>query len=305
VKRYDHATQKLLALLVAIIAIGCAPKVVDLTRTDTTLRLAPATPFRASVTIEPFTGNRDAGVRPEDHWEGAMARILREANMFARLLYPKSSSSKVDFTIRADIESHWHTRGFRNFLTYWPGGLLFAPSWRGTRMQFDAEATVELIDAKKDEPVGEYLASTSHEYIHQSGNPFHFLGAALILPGMIRGSTATWPRAKYKKQVYQVAYPQLWKRIAHQIVADRGPVYAAEDRARRERCGEELDGSARVGQSWEEFNSCQSIYYFKGDDADTAEGRASVFVDSAGNRRIYVVDGAITHWQERGGDGRP
>lgn len=90
----------------------------------------------------------------------------------------------------------------KNFFTWWRGAIVFTHNWRSSRYIYDVLADIEVIDAE-----------SSHELVHKSGNPFPFLAASAIVPGVIKGNLSSSPRLKYRQQMYDVAYPNLWKKL--------------------------------------------------------------------------------------------
>jgi hypothetical protein len=286
-----------IAIAIAMTTIACAAKVVSRDGVMTSPAW-PSPPFPASVALENFSGQASDGKFSEGQSADGLAQILLDQKVFARVKAPGSGDGRTDLILRGDVQSHWDARGAANFFIWWPGGLVFAPNWYGTRMRFFTQATVELVDAGTGARVGEYSASTSHELVHRSASPGPFFGALIVVPGVVRGATLTWPRAKYKAMVQPVAYAELWQRVAAEIVKDRKPVYIAEAEARRRRCGARLDLPPSVGQSWEAFYGCESSYYEATTQVMTDEGRASIFVNPADGSTIYVIDGAIARWQQ-------
>jgi len=291
-----------LALIaVALATASCAPVVSSLDpvagRSDW-----PALPFSASVTVERFEVLDDGNVRgdeiPARFRDPALTQILREHRVFARTEAAADRSFQTDLVLRGELSARWDPLGANNFFTWWPGGLVLAPNWYGTRMQFFAEARAELVDARTGDLVGTYEASSAHEVVHRSATPGPFFGAAIIVPNVIRGARLTYPREVYKEAVYPIAYPGLWREIAGRIVNDLADRYASEAKARGERCGDRLGLPPRIGQPWTEFVSCQSDYYEHFAEAVRNEGPASVFVNAESGFRIYVVDGEIVSWEK-------
>lgn len=236
--------------------------------------------------------------------EEGLARALRDTRLFSAVFSPSAEAFDVDFVLRGDIQTKWGSQGFENFLTYFPGGLVFAPSWRGTRWKFKATADLQLIDNRSGAVIGTYSVESAHELVHRTGNPWHFLGAAAVIPGTIVGSGKSWVRANYRKKVHEAAYPELWRRVAARIAEDRGASLAAELAERRESCGERYDTEPSVGESWDEYRNCQPGYFRKQGERQTSAGTALVFEDTAGRWKIYVVDGQITQWDGASGRSR-
>ncbi len=66
------------------------------------------------------------------------------------------------------------------------------------------------------------------------------------------------PRAKYREQMYEVAYPDLWKKIATKIGEDQSKKYSQKFAALQNRCGSHLDQAPEVGLLRSEFIACRS-----------------------------------------------
>jgi hypothetical protein len=262
----------------------------------------PTLPFSASLTVEPFEVSHSGDVRgeeiPAEFRDPALTRILRERRVFARTETVADRGFQTDLVLRGEVSAGWDAMGTNNFFTWWPGGLVLAPNWYGTRMQFFTEARTELVDGRTGEIVGTYEASTAHEVVHRSATPGPFFGAAIVVPNVIRGARLTYPRETYKEVMYPIAYSGLWQRIAGQIVDDLVDTYASVAKARRERCGDRLGLPPRIGQPWTEFVSCQSDYFEHSAEAVLKEGSASVFIHAESGFRIYVVDGEIVSWEK-------
>jgi hypothetical protein len=296
----ERALVPLILIAVAVATTSCAPVVSNL---DPVAGMPdwPALPFAASVTVEPFEVPDAAGEdqrTPARYRDRELTQILREHRVFARTEALADRAFQTDLVLRGEIRARWDPLGAGNFFTWWPGGLVFAPHWRGTRMQFFAEARTELVDTRTGEIVGTYEASTAHEVVHRSASPGPFFGAALIFPNVIRGSLLTYPRERYMRVVYPIAYEALWQQMAARMVEDLGEVYAAGAKAREERCGDRLGLPPRIGQPWDEFVNCQSDYYEHFGEAEVDERAASVFVNADSGLRIYVIDGDITRWEK-------
>jgi hypothetical protein len=227
-----------------------------------------------------------------------LTQILREQRVFARTEREADRRFPTDLVLRGEVSARWDPLGTDNFFTWWPGGLVLAPHWHGTRMQFFAEARTELVDSRTGEVVGTYEASTAHEVVHRSSTPGPFFGAAIIFPNVIRGARLTYPRERYMREMYPVAYSELWQQLAGRIVEDLADMYAAGAKARSERCGDRLDLPPRIGQPWTEFVSCQSDYYEHFAEAELDERAASVFLNAESGLSIYVIDDEIVRWEK-------
>jgi hypothetical protein len=298
---FERVSVPLTLIAVAFATTSCAPVVSSLEpvagKPDW-----PVLPFPASVTVEPFEVPHSGDDRSDRifarYRDPALTKLLREHRVFARTEKEADQSFPTDLVLRGEIRARWDPLSSDNFFTWWPGGLVLAPHWRGTRMQFFAEAQTELVDTRTGEVVGRYEASTAHEVVHRSASPGPFFGAALIFPNVIRGARLTYPRERYKRVMYPIAYPELWQQIAGRIVGDLGDMYAAGAKARGERCGDRLDLPPRIGEPWTEFVSCQSDYYEHFAEAKLEEEIASVFVNAEDGSRIYVVDDEIVRWEK-------
>ena len=286
-----------------IVSGACAPQV-------SSLKVAPpaprwlSTPFPASVTVESLR-IRDDGYLDGDEQklsalfsEQGLAQVLLDHRVFARTYPGNGTAASTDLVLRGDVVAHWDPHGAANFFTWWPGGLVLAPNWYGTRMEFFANASIDLIDVRTGERRATYQASTAHQVIHRSGSPGPFFGAAIIVPNVVKGARLSRPREPYPGVVFPVANSQLWEEIAAQIVEDQSGVYASEARAQRERCGSQLDLPPRIGQRWSEFVSCQSNYYELDAEVQLAEGSAAVFVQTESGSRISVVGDEIVRWEK-------
>lgn len=133
--------------------------------------------------------------------------------------YPYSGYGNVDYIIDTELTADFRNYGFQNFLTWFPGPLIFAHSWRGNRFVYDLTAIANVLNVKTGSRK-QYTVKSTHTVTHRSGNPFHFLGAAMVFPGIIKASLSTWPHKRYREAVYKVAYDDLWDRLSIQIAND-------------------------------------------------------------------------------------
>jgi hypothetical protein len=99
--------------------------------------------------------------------------------------------------------------------------------------------------------------------------------------------------------VVPTAYSELWERLVARIVADQAPIYVALGSERASRCGDRLDTKPRIGQTWQEFRSCQSSYYELQARVMIPEGWSSVFMRPEDDSRVYVTNGEIVRWERR------
>jgi len=133
--------------------------------------------------------------------------------------------------------------------------------------------------------------------IHVSGNPFPILGALFIIPGVIKGAMAVSPRAKYRQQMYGVAYPNLWKKIAIQIAEDQSKRDAERMSALQKKCGIHIDEDPEIGIFWAEFASCQTRKFRLLGQEPLESGVVSVYISDDRSLRIHVAnDGRIIRW---------
>jgi hypothetical protein len=261
-------------------------------------------PFPASVTVEPIRVR--AGIYPSDEKERlrelfderGLARVLNDNHVFARTDSGYGSGVATTFVLRGDVVSRWNPRGVANFFIWFPGGLVFAPNWYGTRMEYFADASVDLISVESGERLATYQTSVAYQVIHRSGSPGPFFGALIIVPNVVRGARASRPRELYTGLLYPAAFDQLWEEIAAQIVQEREGFFASRARVQRERCGGRLDQPPQVGDQWSEFVSCQSSYYVLAAEVQLAEGSAKVFVQTENGGRISVVGDEIVRWEQ-------
>ncbi len=187
----------------------------------------PSTPFSVSVQVDRLGGEEIKSVRRILDPESGLVRALDETRSFSRVLWPDSEEA-ADLVLRGRIEARWSGSGVANFFTYWPGGLVFAPAWNGHRWKFRTSAKMELVDTRSGKVVGNYTADTEYGLVHRTGNPLHFFGAVFAPLGILQGALRTWPRGLHKKHLYEAAYPELWRQIAAQIVADLGTSFRAQ-----------------------------------------------------------------------------
>jgi len=295
--------QSALSIGLLIVCTACAPKVTSLRSAPTSVRW-PASPLPTSVMIEQIK-LRDGEHLGSDKKKfselidkDGLARALIEHRVFARSYVAGDNKMSTDLILRGDVVTRWDPRGATNFFVWWPGGIVLAPHWYGTRMQYFMEANIELVDASTGVRQASYQASTAHQITHRSASPGPFFGALIIIPNVIRGARLTKPRERYRDEIYPVAFKELWEEIAAQIAADRTDAYGAVATAQRERCGSKLNLPPRVGQQWSEFASCQTNYYELEAEVQLAEGAVAVFVDTASGSKVSVVDSKIVRYEK-------
>lgn len=260
----------------------------------------PAAPFQAVLGIAEVAGPEDEAFDPFLHGGGGLARALGDGRLYRGAVYPYQQEGRVDVILRGEIAPQWRDDGLANFLTWFPGGLAFSHSWRGNRYEFGAVARVELIDARTGERIAEYWAETWRELVDRSANPAHFLGAALVVPGVLVGSSNRSPDAEERRMLYDAVYAELWERIATAIARDREPARVAHRADRWKSCGQELGAKPRPGISWARFRRCQTdVYEFRG--REPVHGRlASVYEMRDGLTVVYVVGDEIVQWRAAG-----
>ena len=131
--------------------------------------------------------------------------------------------------------------------------------------------------------------------MHPTGNPFHFVGALLIIPAAIEGANHARVRTRTKQTLHEVAYPALSRRLAIQIAEDRREPMTVEAARRRADCGAEYDATPAVGQRWDRFLSCQSRAYHRSVPLtpETEAGPAESFRDSTNRWHVRVREGEI------------
>lgn len=284
-------------LLVAS-ALGCSNLGVERVGTSPSppqIRSSPDLPLPAVLRVKRVVPSaRDAGLDPEKHLDGLLVPALND--VFALVIHQGTSRVPPDLIAQTRVIGSWDTNGGANFAAYFPGGLIFAPGWYGTRMTYSTRAEVDLVDARTKEVVSQYTAESQHMMTFTNWHPGHFVGAAIVVGGVVRGSLATFPRALYKSKVYEVAYPALWRSLVEQIIEDRLPLHAAALAERRSSCGTEFDAEPAIGQSWSAFSACQSRYYFKTKEANTDQGIATIYEDRTGTPSFFVIDDRIAYW---------
>ena len=255
----------------------------------------PSAPFPVSLRVDRLNdeGLGSNHLIPD---QSGLAQALRATRFFSEVTSANSESAETDWVLRGSIETEWSSQGADNFFTYFPGGLVFAPSWHGTRWKYRTTATMELVERQSGRVLGNYAISTQHELIHRSGNPMHFFGAAIVIPGVVRGSVKASSRDNYEQHLYDVAHPELWERIATQIAADMEPSFRAELAELRRSCGDHYDAPPKVGDSFEEFRRCQPNHFRHKGERQIHAGTATIYEDTTERWTIYVVDDQIEQW---------
>jgi hypothetical protein len=275
---------------------GCAIKVVNLTPAMAPGRESAETPFEDTVAVEVLRGTDSGGYEDAADFQQGLAQALREGRVFRRITDPQAADYQVDFVLRGTVGGEFHSSSLLNFITWFPGPIVLMHHWRGTRFTYDARADIEMVDARTEMVVGRYHVENREELIHRSANPFHGLGAILILPGVLKGVSSISPSERYRSLLYAAAYSKLWDPLVAQIIADRGPYYAKRRRERIERCGGKLNEPPIVGTAWAEFTACQTGRFRPRREEDTPEGRVTVYMNEAGSIEVHVRDGSIVRW---------
>ena len=237
--------------------------------------------------------------RDADAWQQGLDDVLRGEGVFKTIFHPlvNKDKDKINLLIRGKVSGDFRYDGAKNFFTWWPGGLVFAPNWRGTRYMYDAYADVEVIDIYTGKVLGTYHAESSHELFHKSNNPGPFIAALVIVPGVVKGAMSVSPRTKYRQLMYEVAYPNLWKKIAMQIDEDQSKIYSQRIAPLKAKCGQHLNEAPEVGMVWSKFIACQTRRYRLSGQETVKSGFVSVYTSYDRSLRIHVAkDGRITRW---------
>lgn len=253
----------------------------------------PTTTIAGVETIQVTNGEyRDA-----ERWQQGLAEALRDEGAFKSVAHSYIDKENIDILIRGEVEGKFRHQGAKNFFTWWPGPLIFAHNWRGTRYIYDAHANIEVIDASTGKLLGEYQAESSHELIHKSANPGPMIAALTIIPGVIKGAMSVSPRKKYRTLMYKVAYPNLWKKMAIKIDEDQSKRNFQRVVLLKGQCGLRLDATPEVGMVWSEFISCQTRNYRLSGQKSMESGVVSVYIRNDRYYRIHVSkDDRIVSW---------
>ncbi len=220
------------ALLCATLSgLGCRAHVEDLSPRTNSGPFRPLAPWQLV-----------AGVTGADAGSGGLAEGLADflvnEQVFRRVVYPfDEGRDKVDVIVQVRASGDFRSGGAKNFFTWFPGGLLLIPNFRGTRWTYDAHAEVNVVDATSGQPVASYTADTTHMSVHQSASPGPFLSAALIIPAVIKGFRVTSPKRPYTDMIYAETYPALWRKITSQMVAQQADYVALGEQAKSRRAG--------------------------------------------------------------------
>lgn len=273
----------------------------------TTFQIVDLKPQASTISNPEYSTNAIAGVetmkvmhseyKDAGEWHQGLADALRDEGVFKTVSHPYIDKENIDVLIRGEVGGDFRHHGAKNFFTWWPGPFVFAHNWRGTRYIYDAYANVKVTDANSGELLGEYHAESSHELIHKSNNPGPIISALIIIPGVIKGAMSVSPREKYRQQMYEVVYPDLWKKIANKIDEDQSKKHFQRVAALKEKCGLRLDAAPEVGLVWSEFASCQTRNYRLLGQEPMESGVISVYIRNDRYYRVHVAkDGRIVRW---------
>ncbi len=228
----DGAVRLGLALALCVsLGAGCRAQVVNLKPQNVPARFRPLAAYslKAAVTAADVHGAGSSGATEE-----GLVDFLVNEQIFTDVVYPyREGEDEVDVLLKVSVKGDFRSGGAANFFTWFPGGLLLIPNFRGTRWTYDAHAEVDALDARSQQPIGHYVADTSHESIHRSASPGPFFSAALIVPAVIKGARVASPRQPYTSMIYAKAYPDLWKQIGAQIIAQEPQYLAIAERTRK------------------------------------------------------------------------
>lgn len=216
--RSPTTRRALTAAVVLVIALGagCRAHVRTLEPRTPPSAYRPLVAYPLTVGIVGPEGQAVAGGLQE-----GLADFLINEQVFERVVFPyREGKDDADLVLELDANGAFEGGGAANFFTWFPGGLLLIPNFRGTRWTYAAQADLTVRDGQTQQPVAHYRASTRHMSIHQSSSPGPFISALLIVPAVIKGARVTSPRRPYTDMIYARAYPDLWKQLSSQIVAD-------------------------------------------------------------------------------------
>lgn len=180
----------------------------------------PAVPYPVTVEFEPLEiPARDAAANPI-HGAELFLKTIADRKVFEQFARRGAIEGGPNLRLEGSVSSRWNPHSTANFFTWFPGGLIGAPNWRGTRMEFLAEAHLTLVDARTGALVSRYDAEVEYELVHKSNNPVPFFSAIAVVPGIFNGSIRTFPRKRYRRQIEPLAFEELWSRLEGQLLAD-------------------------------------------------------------------------------------
>jgi len=301
--RVARSTPIFAAVAIAVGLVACAPRITSL-EPELALPAWPIAPFPGRVAVEPLLVHDggylagDADRLQQSFEVGGLSESLRRNRVFSWVDPGDGSEQQSDLLIRGEMTGGWDPRAAANLTTWFPGGLVFAPNWYGTRQNYVAEARVDVIVRATGEHLGHYAARTNHELVHRSGSPGPFFGAAIIVPNVMRGVRLARPRSRYKQLMYPAAHTRLWDELAAQIAADARVIQVAAAKAQRARCGASIDRPPTIGQAWSKFVTCQSADFSLQSEQNARNRVTAVFVDAVGGIQVTVVDDRIVRLQK-------
>ena len=279
------------------LVVGCATlKIVDLNQETSEIQDFDYT-IKQDAGIAKMQIGENNAYGDAKSWQEGLSRVLKAEGVFENITYPYHDNDEVDIVVRGNVAGDFRNLGFNNFVTWWPGPLFLSQMWRGTRFIYDAHANIEIVDPRTNEVLDTYRIDTSHELIHRSYNPLHLFGVVLFY-GVIKASLTTWPREKYRQLMYEVAYPDLWKKAAFKIATDQRQRYVKDVELLHERCGDRIDQRPVVGLTWSEFIACQTDKFTLLGQENTITGQVSVYANKDRSLQIRVVEGRIISWVE-------
>lgn len=236
------------------------------------------------------------GFKDAEKWQKGLADVLRNEKIF-HIISPSIKDKYTDLLIRGKVSGSFRPNGTKNFFTWWPGPLIFAQGWRGTRYIYDATADIDVVDVKSGDVLGSYYAESSYELIHKSYNPWHFFGTLFIIPGTIKASVSTVPRALYRQKIYEAVYPALWKKMALLIKEGQSKLFSERMATKKDKCGEKFNEEIKVGMIWSEFAFCQTSKFDFLGQQPMESTMVSIYVNKDKSLRVHVAnDGRIIRW---------
>jgi hypothetical protein len=215
------------ALVVLAAGLGCRPYVENLKPESSPLRFRPLSAYQLTVGV---TGPDLRGAGASGGFEEGFADFLANEQIFSQVVYPYADGrDAADLILKVDAQGDFRSGGAKNFFTWFPGGLVFAPAFRGTRWYYDTRAEVEVLEARTKQPFAKYSAATSHVVVHRSAAPGPLI-TAIIIPAVIQGAKNTKPRRNYSTLIFKEAFGELWKQVAGQMLAQEGDYLAMAQR---------------------------------------------------------------------------
>lgn len=278
----------------ALLAAGCRATVRDLEPgVVAAARPEPELPFRDVVAVRVRSDGEPApGAGP---WQRSLSSWLRDANLFAEVV-GHGEAGRANWTLEGVVGGAFDDTRRANALTWFPGPLIFAQSWRGSIYRYRARARLELVERDTGRRAGPYRAGVAMEFQHRSASPAHFLGTLLIVPSVVKASLDDEPRSKARTLLYRRIYPELWRRVLAELVADRAGAYRERARWRALRCGEHLDAAPVPGQPFEAFRDCQTGLFRLLRQEQSEEGPRQVYQRLDGGLHVQVAGGRVLGW---------